>query len=132
MSRKLKRRQGFLLLELALVTLIGTVLVGGIWPVMVNGHQTDKVQRAWADVERISWSMRFFRYDTGNFPTSIQELQNEGYLAPLYPVFGEYGLMNSSDPEGIIVFCGSSGSDYNTLLYDQNGNPIQMLLTSSP
>ncbi len=77
-NKKLNNRQrGFTLVELLLVLVILALIAGLVLPGIIGKAESAKVKAASSQISRISMSVESFYLDTGNTPSSLEELINE-------------------------------------------------------
>jgi len=72
-----RRERGFTLVELLLVLVILALIGGFVLPNLIGTGEKAKVRAAGSAIGRISLSVDNFYLDTGNIPTSLEELVNE-------------------------------------------------------
>jgi general secretion pathway protein G len=104
-------QRGFTLVELLLVLVILALIAGLVLPGIIGKAESAKVKACSSQISRISMSVESFYLDTGNTPSSLEELVNEppgvtGWTGPyiknsllkdpwgqpyLYTVPGEHG-----------------------------------------
>lgn len=76
--RKHNRRQrGFTLVELLLVLVILALIAGLVLPGIIGKAESAKAKAASSQISRLSMSVESFYLDTGNTPSSLDELVNE-------------------------------------------------------
>jgi len=71
------RRAGFTLVELLLVLVILALIAGLVLPGIIGKAESAKAKAASAQISRISMSVESFYLDTGNTPSSLDELVNQ-------------------------------------------------------
>ncbi len=72
-----KRLRGFTLVELLLVLVILALIAGLVLPGIIGKAESAKAKAASSQISRISMSVESFYLDTGNTPSSLDELVNE-------------------------------------------------------
>lgn len=72
-----KRQRGFTLVELLLVLVILALIAGLVLPGIIGKAESAKAKAAASQISRISMSVESFYLDTGNTPSSLNELVNE-------------------------------------------------------
>ena len=70
-------QRGFTLVELLLVLVILALIAGLVLPGIIGKAESAKAKAASAQISRISMSVESFYLDTGNTPSSLEELVNE-------------------------------------------------------
>ena len=70
-------QRGFTLVELLLVLVILALIAGLVLPGIIGKAESAKAKAASAQISRISMSVESFYLDTGNTPSSLDELVNE-------------------------------------------------------
>lgn len=70
-------QRGFTLVELLLVLVILALIAGLVLPGIIGKAESAKVKAASSSISRISMSVESFYLDTGNTPSSLEELVNE-------------------------------------------------------
>lgn len=70
-------RRGFTLVELLLVLVILALIAGLVLPGIIGKAESAKAKAASSSISRISMSVETFYLDTGNTPSSLEELVNE-------------------------------------------------------
>jgi len=70
-------QRGFTLVELLLVLVILALIAGLVLPVIIGKAESAKAKAASSQISRISMSVETFYLDTGNTPSSLDELVNE-------------------------------------------------------
>lgn len=70
------RQPGFTLVELLLVLVILALIAGLVLPGIIGKAESAKAKAASAQISRISMSVESFYLDTGNTPSSLDELVN--------------------------------------------------------
>lgn len=73
--RGIKKDEGYTLLELLVVLVILTLIIGIAGPVVLRQFGTAKTSTARVEVNRLVTDLEFFRVDTGRFPTQEEGLQ---------------------------------------------------------
>jgi len=68
---------GFTLVELLLVLVILALIAGLVLPGIIGKAESAKAKAASSQISRISMSVESFYLDTGNTPSSLDELVNE-------------------------------------------------------
>ena len=68
---------GFTLVELLLVLVILALIAGLVLPGIIGKAESAKTKAASSQISRISMSVESFYLDTGNAPSSLDELINE-------------------------------------------------------
>ena len=68
---------GFTLVELLLVLVILALIAGLVLPGIIGKAESAKAKAASSQISRISMSVESFYLDTGNAPSSLDELINE-------------------------------------------------------
>ena len=77
-KKKFNRGQrGFTLVELLLVLVILALIAGLVLPGIIGKAESAKAKAASSQISRISMSVESFYLDTGNTPSSLDELVNE-------------------------------------------------------
>ena len=71
------RQQGFTLVELLLVLVILALIAGLVLPGIIGKAESAKSKAASSQISRISMSVESFYLDTGNTPSSLDELVNQ-------------------------------------------------------
>ena len=76
---KVRRRmqRGFTLVELLLVLVILALIAGMVLPGIIGKAESAKAKAASSQISRISMSVESFYLDTGNTPSSLDELVNQ-------------------------------------------------------
>ena len=127
--RKHNRHQrGFTLVELLLVLVILALIAGLVLPGIIGKAESAKAKAASSQISRISMSVESFYLDTGNTPSSLEDLVNEpsgvtGWNGPyiknslLKDPWGQpYKIITgSSDNKVIIYSIGANGIDESCL-----------------
>jgi len=72
-----KRQRGFTLVELLLVLVILALIAGLVLPGIIGKAESAKAKAAASQISRISMSVESFYLDTGNTPSSLEELVNQ-------------------------------------------------------
>ena len=72
-----KGQRGFTLVELLLVLVILALIAGLVLPGIIGKAESAKAKAASSQISRISMSVESFYLDTGNTPSSLDELVNE-------------------------------------------------------
>ena len=72
-----KKQRGFTLVELLLVLVILALIAGLVLPGIIGKAESAKAKAASSQISRISMSVESFYLDTGNTPSSLDELVNE-------------------------------------------------------
>lgn len=72
-----KKQSGFTLVELLLVLVILALIAGLVLPGIIGKAESAKAKAASSQISRISMSVESFYLDTGNIPSSLDELVNE-------------------------------------------------------
>jgi len=70
-------QRGFTLVELLLVLVILALIAGLVLPGIIGKAESAKAKAASSQISRISMSVESFYLDTGNPPSSLDELVNE-------------------------------------------------------
>ena len=70
-------QRGFTLVELLLVLVILALIAGLVLPGIIGKAESAKAKAASSQISRISMSVETFYLDTGNTPSSLDELVNE-------------------------------------------------------
>jgi len=70
-------QRGFTLVELLLVLVILALIAGLVLPGIIGKAESAKAKAAASQISRISMSVESFYLDTGNTPSSLDELVNE-------------------------------------------------------
>jgi general secretion pathway protein G len=73
----IRGQRGFTLVELLLVLVILALIAGLILPGIIGQAERAKAKAASSQISRISMSVESFYLDTGNTPSSLDELVNE-------------------------------------------------------
>ena len=76
-SRHGRSQLGFTLVELLLVLVILALIAGLVLPGIIGKAESAKAKAASSQISRISMSVESFYLDTGNTPSSLEELVNE-------------------------------------------------------
>jgi len=77
-NEKINRVQrGFTLVELLLVLVILALIAGLVLPGIIGKAESAKAKAASSQISRISMSVESFYLDTGNTPSSLDDLVNE-------------------------------------------------------
>jgi len=80
-KKQFKTRQssqrGFTLVELLLVLVILALIAGLVLPGIIGKAESAKAKAASSQISRIAMSVESFYLDTGNTPSSLDELVNE-------------------------------------------------------
>ncbi len=71
------RQRGFTLVELLLVLVILALIAGLVLPGIIGKAESAKAKAASSQISRISMSVESFYLDTGNTPSSLEELVNQ-------------------------------------------------------
>jgi general secretion pathway protein G len=71
------RQRGFTLVELLLVLVILALIAGLVLPGIIGQAESAKAKAASSQISRISMSVESFYLDTGNTPSSLEELVNQ-------------------------------------------------------
>jgi len=71
------RQRGFTLVELLLVLVILALIAGLVLPGIIGKAESAKAKAASSQISRIEMSVESFYLDTGNPPSSLDELVNE-------------------------------------------------------
>ncbi len=79
MHRKMHNngQRGFTLVELLLVLVILALIAGLVLPGIIGKAESAKAKAASSQISRISMSVESFYLDTGNTPSSLDQLVNE-------------------------------------------------------
>jgi len=118
----LRNRQGFTLIELALVTLIIGTLALMAAPMVMQKNRSQSVN---GFAEELNWSLEVIRryfVMNGNFPTSWNDLITSGALprAPVDPFGGTVTLItdNTGDPKTCTIHIqgGVAGTEYGNII----------------
>ena len=72
-----KKQSGFTLVELLLVLVILALIAGLVLPGIIGKAESAKAKAASSQISRISMSVESFYLDTGNTPSSLDQLVNE-------------------------------------------------------
>ena len=70
-------QRGFTLVELLLVLVILALIAGLVLPGIIGKAESAKAKASSSQISRISMSVESFYLDTGNTPSSLEELINE-------------------------------------------------------
>ncbi len=70
-------QRGFTLVELLLVLVILALIAGLVLPGIIGKAESAKAKAASSQISRISMSVESFYLDTGNTPSTLEELVNE-------------------------------------------------------
>ncbi len=70
-------QRGFTLVELLLVLVILALIAGLVLPGIIGKAESAKAKAASSQISRISMSVESFYLDTGNTPSSLEELVNQ-------------------------------------------------------
>ncbi len=70
-------QRGFTLVELLLVLVILALIAGLVLPGIIGKAESAKAKAASSQISRIEMSVETFYLDTGNAPSSLEELVNE-------------------------------------------------------
>lgn len=128
----IRERNGFILSSFLIVALLGTIVVGGVFPLVVQ-HQYLRIrgeELAWLNVEKIAHAARLYGYEKGELPDSLDLLQNT-FINPSRILSEQYRLVPSNDPKGVFVVYTSSGNIGSNIplpLYDKRGRPISLFV----
>ena len=76
-KRHKRGQRGFTLVELLLVLVILALIAGLVLPGIIGKAESAKAKAASSQISRISMSVESFYLDTGNTPSSLDELVNE-------------------------------------------------------
>ena len=101
-----EKEEGYTLLELLVVLVILTLIIGIAGPAVLRQLGSAKSKTAAVEVNRLITNLEFFRVDTGRWPTSEEGL----------------AILTSSASEGVTGFSGPYISS-NASLNDPWGNP---------
>lgn len=71
------RQSGFTLVELLLVLVILALIAGLVLPGIIGKAESAKAKAASSQISRISMSVESFYLDTGNTPSSLEELVSQ-------------------------------------------------------
>ena len=71
------KQRGFTLVELLLVLVILALIAGLVLPGIIGKAESAKAKAASSQISRISMSVESFYLDTGNTPSTLEELVNE-------------------------------------------------------
>lgn len=71
------KSRGFTLVELLLVLVILALIAGLVLPGIIGKAESAKAKAASSQISRLSMSVESFYLDTGNTPSSLEELVNE-------------------------------------------------------
>lgn len=115
----MKKRKGILLLELIMITLVATITVGALWPVIGNRNDSRNTYDIWTRLEQISLAARQYMLVKGELPLSIDELRSNEFIGEIVPPYGEFGIQTSPSPLGVYVFCGEDGGNRETKFFDK-------------
>jgi general secretion pathway protein G len=74
---KNNRQRGFTLVELLLVLVILALIAGLVLPGIIGKAESAKVKAASSQISRISMSVESFYLDTGDTPSTLEDLVNE-------------------------------------------------------
>ncbi|NQY34722.1 MAG: type II secretion system major pseudopilin GspG [Alteromonadaceae bacterium] len=136
--RNAKKMSGFSLMELMVVIVILGVLASMIVPNLMGGKDKADMQKAVSDVTALQTTLRMYKLDNYNYPTTEQGLealvtetdieplprrfQEDGYVErlPKDPWGNEYQLLNPGENSKIDVF--SMGPDGEPGTEDDIGN----------
>ena len=72
-----KKQSGFTLVELLLVLVILALIAGLVLPGIIGKAESAKAKAAKSQISRIEMSVETFYLDTGNPPSSLEQLVNE-------------------------------------------------------
>ena len=72
-----RHQRGFTLVELLLVLVILALIAGLVLPGIIGKAESAKAKAASSQISRISMSVESFYLDTGNTPSSLEDLVNE-------------------------------------------------------
>lgn len=70
-------QRGFTLVELLLVLVILALIAGLVLPGIIGKAESAKAKAASSQISRLSMSVESFYLDTGNTPSSLEDLVNE-------------------------------------------------------
>ena len=73
----IRGQRGFTLVELLLVLVILALIAGLVLPGIIGKAESAKAKAASSQISRIEMSVETFYLDTGNTPSSLDELVNE-------------------------------------------------------
>ena len=71
------RQRGFTLVELLLVLVILALIAGLVLPGIIGKAESAKAKAASSQISRISMSVESYYLDTGNVPSSLEQLVNQ-------------------------------------------------------
>jgi len=71
------KQRGFTLVELLLVLVILALIAGLVLPGIIGKAESAKAKAASSQISRISMSVESYYLDTGNVPSSLEELVNK-------------------------------------------------------
>jgi len=74
---KNNRQRGFTLVELLLVLVILALIAGLVLPGIIGKAESAKVKAASSQISRISMSVESYYLDTGDTPSTLEDLVNE-------------------------------------------------------
>jgi general secretion pathway protein G len=77
LGNKRYRQSGFTLVELLLVLVILALIAGLVLPGIIGKAESAKAKAAASQISRISMSVESYYLDTGNTPSSLEELVNQ-------------------------------------------------------
>ena len=77
LRKRTLRQGGFTLVELLLVLVILALIAGLVLPGIIGKAESAKAKAAASQISRISMSVEAYYLDTGNTPTSLEELVNQ-------------------------------------------------------
>ena len=75
MSKKLSSDEGYTILELLVVLVIISLIIGLAGPAIIRQFGSAKSKTASIEVNRLKTNLEFFRVDIGRFPTTEEGLQ---------------------------------------------------------
>ncbi|XOF32908.1 MAG: type II secretion system major pseudopilin GspG [Candidatus Electrothrix sp. YB6] len=74
-GKKIRRTEGFTLIELMVVIVILGILAGMIVPKIMDRPEEARRTKAGVDIGSISQALKLYKLDTGRYPTTEQGLQ---------------------------------------------------------
>lgn len=91
MDRDILGKNGFSLVELAIVMGIVALLTTAVLPVMVRAVEIRAGEKTIAEVGVIQAAGRKYHRDHHEWPTDLKQMQIDGYLSPLWSLLNPWG-----------------------------------------
>lgn len=138
MQHRIRKQQGFTLLEIMVVIVILGILASMVVPNLLGSQERANVQKAVSDITALESSLTMYKLDNYNFPSSEQGLEalvtqtdveplprrfpEDGYIKrlPNDPWGNDYQLLNPGEQGKMDVF--SMGPDGEVGSEDDIGN----------